>query len=127
MITWWTCEGSVRGSCGTRHRTEEAAARHCRDDDRMVKRGHGRTAYSDRVPVEHTAPSAENDEARLLTAQEKVAEADGYAAAARAERDALAAELVAGGMTRYRVAQVLGVTQAAVTGMIERVLAGVPA
>ena len=43
-----------------------------------------------------------------------------YAASARAERDALVAEAVEAGLSKYRVAQVLGVSQHAVTLMLGR-------
>jgi hypothetical protein len=49
-ITHYTCVGSVRGACGVRHRTLEAASRCCGQDHRDVQRGHGRSAYSDRTP-----------------------------------------------------------------------------
>lgn len=110
----------MRGSCGTRHRTEEAAAEHCRQDNRDVKRGHGSGSYSDRHPVEHDTPPRPGAEieARLEAAQAKVEDADAYAATARAERDALVAAAVDSGMTKYRVAQVIGVSQHAVTLML---------
>lgn len=49
-MDYWTCEGSVRGDCGTRHRTEQAAIEHCLRDHRAVQRGHGESSYSDRRP-----------------------------------------------------------------------------
>jgi len=51
MSRYFTCAGSVRGECGKRHRTYEAAERCCVKDDRAVRRGHGPNAYSDRRPV----------------------------------------------------------------------------
>lgn len=47
----YACWGSVRGQCGVRHRTRDAALRHCEQDDRDVKLGNGGNAYSDRSPV----------------------------------------------------------------------------
>lgn len=49
----WTTEGSVRGSCGHRHRTEDAADACIAIDDRGCKRGNGYNSYSDRriVPI----------------------------------------------------------------------------
>ena len=49
---WWTCLGNVRGQCGVRHRTQDTASAHCDQDDRDVRRGHGRLAYSDRRPTQ---------------------------------------------------------------------------
>ncbi len=49
---FWVAEGAVRGSCGHKHRTAEAAAKCAAADDRAVKRGHGGNAYSDRRPVQ---------------------------------------------------------------------------
>lgn len=43
----WTCEGQVRGSCGIRHRTLEAAVRCCERDMRHCQ---GLGGYSDRTP-----------------------------------------------------------------------------
>ena len=53
MITRWVCRGSVRGACGTRHRTLDAARRCCARDASAVKRYHGQGAYSDRYPHPH--------------------------------------------------------------------------
>ncbi len=50
-MDYWTCEGFVRGECGTKHRSEETARACCDRDHRNVKRGHGPNAYSDRAPV----------------------------------------------------------------------------
>jgi hypothetical protein len=44
----YTCTGSVRGSCGIRHRALRAAAACCRDDMRWCQRQGG---YSDRAPL----------------------------------------------------------------------------
>ena len=116
MGTYWTCEGSVRGECGKRHRTEDAAVAHCREDDRAVKRGHGSSAYSDRRAVERDVPPKPGTEmtVRLEAAQAKVADADEYAAQARAERDELVRAAIADGLTMYRIAQVTGLSQATV-------------
>lgn len=116
MNTYWTCEGSVRGECGKRHRTEDAAVAHCREDDRAVKRGHGSSAYSDRRAVERDTPPPPGSEMaeRLAAAQAKVVGADEYAAEARAERDELVREAIADGLTMYRIAQVTGLSQATV-------------
>lgn len=43
----YTCTGSVRGGCGHKHRTIEAAIRCCRADQRDCKDQGG---YSDRQP-----------------------------------------------------------------------------
>lgn len=48
----WTCDGIARGSCGTQHRSREAALRHCENDARHIKRVHGPDAVFDRSPVE---------------------------------------------------------------------------
>lgn len=45
----YEAHGPVRGSCGHRHKTAESAARCVWKDNRDVRRGHGRDAYSDRV------------------------------------------------------------------------------
>jgi len=58
----WTCEGSVRGSCGRNHRTRESAAQHCERDQASCAGIAGGKAYSDRF-VE-----AANDEAELVDA-----------------------------------------------------------
>ncbi len=52
MATRWTCHGSVRGTCGVMHVSEEAAQSHCDADMRAVRKGHGKSAYSDRYPAE---------------------------------------------------------------------------
>ncbi len=49
MKQTYTCVGEVRGACGISHKTKEAARRHCEQDGRDVKRGHGKAAYSDRI------------------------------------------------------------------------------
>lgn len=116
MSTYWTCEGSVRGECGTRHRTVDAATAHCREDDRDVKRGHGETAYSDRRPVERDVPPRPGTEilVRLEAAQAKVAGSDDYATTARRERDALVREAIGQGLSMYRIAKATGLSQATV-------------
>jgi hypothetical protein len=48
----YTCHGDVRGFCGVRHKTAEAAQDHCDRDMASVKRGHGSDAYSDRSVVD---------------------------------------------------------------------------
>lgn len=68
MGDYWTCEGSVRGECGVKHRTESAAADHCRKHMRDVKAGHGPNAYSDRRPVRRASSPA--DELTLTGAAE---------------------------------------------------------
>lgn len=45
MNTYYTTEGPIRGSCGHRHRSREAAER-CLDEDRKGCRSQG--GYSDR-------------------------------------------------------------------------------
>jgi hypothetical protein len=50
MTTYWTCIGEVRGECGVKHRTEQAAQKCCDRDNRDCKRGHGPRSYSDRYP-----------------------------------------------------------------------------
>lgn len=50
-MTTYECVGPVRGRCGVRHGTIEAAWRHCEQDTRDIWRGHGSLAYSDRRPV----------------------------------------------------------------------------
>lgn len=52
---YWDCEGEVRGRCGHRHRTENAA-RACLERDRAGCRKHG--GYSDRRVVFHLAGGA---------------------------------------------------------------------
>lgn len=47
----WVCYGPVRGWCGVRHRSEEAAKKHCEEDDQRVKERRGDRAYSDRRPL----------------------------------------------------------------------------
>ena len=47
----WTCIGSVCGGCDVRHRSYAAAAACCDRHMAAVKRGHGRSAYSDRWPT----------------------------------------------------------------------------
>lgn len=47
----YTTEGPVRGTCGHRHRTPQAARRCAERDHRDVQRGHGPHAYSDRKVV----------------------------------------------------------------------------
>jgi hypothetical protein len=47
-VKYYTCIGSVRGACGVRHRTEEAAWKHANKDDRDAKRAGDPSAYSDR-------------------------------------------------------------------------------
>lgn len=44
---------NVRGDCPHRHRTPRAAARCVEADDRAVRAGHGRNAYSDRIVMIH--------------------------------------------------------------------------
>jgi len=44
---YYTCSGNVRGDCGVKHRTIEAAARCCRRDSVGCHRQGG---YSDRFP-----------------------------------------------------------------------------
>ncbi len=116
MATYWTCEGSVRGGCGVRHRSEAAAQEHCRRDDRAVKRGNGRNSYSDRMPVEHDISPAPGSEwvVRLTAAQEKVEGATAYAVDARNERDTLIRSAIAAGVTMYRISQATGLSQAMV-------------
>jgi len=115
-FTYWTCEGSVRGECGKRHRSEDAAAAHCREDGRAVKRGHGSSAYSDRRPVERDVPPKPGTATtiKLAVAQAKVADADQYLSQARAERDALVREAIAEGLSMYRIAQATGLSQATI-------------
>lgn len=52
--TYWTCVGSVRGCCGVKHRTLEAAEKHCDQDAAAIRRAYPSTfptrAYSDRRP-----------------------------------------------------------------------------
>ncbi len=59
----WTCTGDVRGNCGHRHRTLEAAERCCMADHAGVRHAYPSTfptlAYSDRHPVED--PGDETD------------------------------------------------------------------
>lgn len=51
----WTCEGSVRGSCGIQHRSYEAAQKCCERDQTKVRSAYPSQfptrAYSDRAPV----------------------------------------------------------------------------
>jgi len=51
----WTCEGSVRGSCGINHRSHDAAMKCCERDHASIRRAYPSTfptrAYSDRHPV----------------------------------------------------------------------------
>lgn len=56
--TYWTCIGSVRGACGVKHRSEDAA-RACCARDHAGCRSQGATAYSDREPVERTITRVE--------------------------------------------------------------------
>jgi hypothetical protein len=51
MKTYYTTTGSVRGSCGHKHRSIEAAEA-CLEQDRRDCRSLGGGAYSDRVIVE---------------------------------------------------------------------------
>ena len=57
MKTYWTCEGSVRGSCDIHHRSEETAIKCCAKDQRSVRSAYPSTfptyAYSDRRVVQH--------------------------------------------------------------------------
>lgn len=46
----WTCIGSVRGECGTVHRSHDAALRCCEADQKACQR-FGGGSYSDRRPV----------------------------------------------------------------------------
>jgi hypothetical protein len=50
-MTYYTTEGSVRGCCGHRHLTEDAADSCIRKDDRECKQACGPSAYSDRMTV----------------------------------------------------------------------------
>lgn len=50
-MIYWICKGSVRGTCGVKHKTEKASQKHCEKDDRDCKRGNGENSYSDRQPV----------------------------------------------------------------------------
>ena len=56
MTKYWTCEGSVRGGCSIKHRSEAAAVKCCEKDQRDIRRAYPGTfptqAYSDRRPVE---------------------------------------------------------------------------
>ena len=56
----YTCRGPVRGSCGTWHRSIEAAARCCLRDQRNCAAAGG---YSDRWPV-HLDGTPLNDDER---------------------------------------------------------------
>ena len=51
----WTCEGSVRGCCGVKHKSHEAAEQHCAADNASATRGTSSGSltrpYSDRMPV----------------------------------------------------------------------------
>ena len=51
-LPYYRCEGDVRGSCGVRHRTLEAAARCCARDQRAC-RGATSSGYSDRLPCKY--------------------------------------------------------------------------
>lgn len=51
MSTYWESRGEVRGGCGHRHRTEDAARRCGEADNRAIKRYYGSNAYSDRYPT----------------------------------------------------------------------------
>jgi hypothetical protein len=52
MKTSYTCQGSVRGDCGIKHRTREAAEAHCEADRQSVRKlnssGSLTRSYSDR-------------------------------------------------------------------------------
>lgn len=45
----YACIGPVRGECGTKHRSREAAEAHCDKDHRAVRNLPGGTSYSDRA------------------------------------------------------------------------------
>lgn len=49
MSGYYTCSGTVRGDCGIKHRTPEAADRHARRDGKHCAAQGG---YSDRVVVD---------------------------------------------------------------------------
>ena len=53
---YWVTEGPVRGGCGHKHRSEDAAAACIQRDNRNVKKGGGPRAYSDRVVVAVEGP-----------------------------------------------------------------------
>jgi len=59
MKTYWTCVGAVRGKCGVKHRSLDAAMACCMKDHRSVQRYFGKTAYSDRRPSEKVDMGAE--------------------------------------------------------------------
>jgi len=63
MTEHWRCTGPVRGWCGTKHRTPEAAARCCRRDQRDCARLRG---YSDRlVRVRPTRDLTDDEQATI--------------------------------------------------------------
>ena len=108
--------GRGAGGGGTCHGARVAAGAHGGEDGRGVKRGQGPGAYGDRRAVERDVPPKPGTEmtVRLEAAQAKVADADEYAAQARAERDELVRAAIADGLTMYRIAQVTGLSQATV-------------
>lgn len=57
---------------------------------------------------------------RALAAHDELLAAEGAAATIRERRDALIAATVAGDTTKYRLAAVLGISQTAVTKIIDR-------